>query len=162
VIKITKLSKIISHALRHEPELYGLSLDEEGWTDVEELLLAIKNKSSNNVFEDLTVADIRIMIMNSSKKRFELRNDRIRAQYGHSLSSIIIQEKNIPPKVLYHGTLQSNVSLIIKEGLKPMKRQYVHLSIDINVAETVAKRRKGEVRILEIDAIEAYNDGFSF
>jgi len=37
-----RLSKTISHALRHRPEIYGLELDAEGWTPVEDLLAALR------------------------------------------------------------------------------------------------------------------------
>jgi RNA:NAD 2'-phosphotransferase (TPT1/KptA family) len=36
-----KLSKTLSHLLRHEPEVYGLSLAAEGWVQVDALLRAL-------------------------------------------------------------------------------------------------------------------------
>jgi len=74
----------------------------------------------------------------------------------------IIKEKSTPPNLLYHGTLQNKVFRILNEGLKPMERQYVHLSIDMDTATKVAERRKGEIKILEVEALKAYNDGLSF
>ena len=35
---LTALNRTMSHALRHEPWLYELKLDSEGWTPVEALL----------------------------------------------------------------------------------------------------------------------------
>src|SRR5947209_10411353 len=37
---LTRLSKTISHALRHKPADYGLTLDSEGWVPVPALLAA--------------------------------------------------------------------------------------------------------------------------
>ena len=31
---LTQISRVVSHALRHEPWLYELELDAEGWTEV--------------------------------------------------------------------------------------------------------------------------------
>ncbi len=38
---LNNLSRAASHALRHEPWLYELELDEEGWADVLPLLTAL-------------------------------------------------------------------------------------------------------------------------
>ena len=34
----TKLSKMMSHALRHEPWIYELELDDESWVPVDDLI----------------------------------------------------------------------------------------------------------------------------
>ena len=50
----------------------------------------------------------------------------------------------------------------MKEGLLPMKRQYVHLSADTDIASLVGKRRDKDPIILEIDAKDASKDGIIF
>ena len=37
-MNLTKVSKYISLILRHKPETIGISLDEHGWANVEELI----------------------------------------------------------------------------------------------------------------------------
>ncbi len=37
-LNYSKLSRVISHALRHKSEAYNLDLDEEGWVSIESLL----------------------------------------------------------------------------------------------------------------------------
>lgn len=159
MIDNNKLSKTISHALRHNPELYNLILDEEGWVDVNMLILSLRK---NEEWQGLTLVDVEVMINLCTKKRHEILNGRIRALYGHSTPQQIIKQKSTPPNILYHGTLQNKVSKILNEGLKPMERQYVHLTVDTETATKVAERRKGEIKILEVEALKAYNDGFSF
>jgi len=39
-----ELSKAVSHALRHEPWLYELELDDEGWTPVDALVTALSQE----------------------------------------------------------------------------------------------------------------------
>lgn len=39
--KLVKLSQTVSHALRHQPDDYGLILDEGGWVLIDNLLAAI-------------------------------------------------------------------------------------------------------------------------
>jgi hypothetical protein len=40
----TELSKAVSHALRHEPWLYELELDDAGWTPVDALVNALSQE----------------------------------------------------------------------------------------------------------------------
>lgn len=121
-----RLSKTVAHALRHAPEQYGLELDSAGWVAVEDLLAALRTQ--RQAWRDLAPADLDAMIAASNKKRYELDNGRIRAYYGHSLLQKVEKTATAPPEVLYHGTSPVRAKRILSEGLKPMSRQYVHLS----------------------------------
>jgi putative RNA 2'-phosphotransferase len=82
------------------------------------------------------------MIARSDKIRFELKDDKIRALYGHS-STLCIKVNKIPsksPTILYRGTSHLVIDPIMSEGLRPMNRQYVHLCTDENTAIQVGKR----------------------
>ena len=46
-IKLPKLSKIISHALRHKPSLYNLELDNDGWVKIKDLIHSLKELDNN-------------------------------------------------------------------------------------------------------------------
>src|SRR4051812_37614997 len=98
----TALSKAISHALRHEPDTYGLELDPDGWVEVNTLLHALKQASSQ--WGNLTESDLQTMIQRSAKQRHEIAEHRIRALYGHSTPVRIAKEAKTPPELLYHGT----------------------------------------------------------
>lgn len=152
-----QLSKTVSHALRHEPESYGLKLDKDGWVLVSDLINGLRNKGISVEMED-----IYLMIDKSEKKRHQINDDKIRAYYGHSTCEKITKQLSEPPELLYHGTTRDNYIKILKEGLLPMQRQYVHLSIDRSTAREVAKRWKGEILVYEIRAKEAFSDGVNF
>ncbi len=149
-----KLSKIISHALRHEPHLYNLTLDIDGWVSLSDLIISLNNKGLN--VNNETIID---MVEKSEKKRHQIIDGKIRAYYGHSLTEKIIKNKEIPPDILYHGTISFNIDSIMFKGLLPQQRQYVHLSMDIETAQKVGARRNGDVKILSIKAKEAYTKG---
>lgn len=155
-----KLSKEISYALRHKPEEYNLSLDEEGYVFINDLLNSINSK--NHYSKTITIDDIYEVIRISDKKRLDINNDMIRALYGHSVETVIQKEEAIPPDVLYHGTTHKAINNIMIEGLKPMSRQYVHLSVDIDTAKLVGLRRDNDPIILTIDAKKAYEGGIKF
>jgi putative RNA 2'-phosphotransferase len=97
-----RLSKTVSHALRHAPELYDLELDGEGWVPVEDLLAALRPRRRE--WQGLSVADLIAMMANADKQRYELVDGKIRAFYGHSIPHLIQRAPVEPPLVLYHGT----------------------------------------------------------
>ena len=153
------LSKLISYVLRHAPQEYGLTLDEQGWVQVEDLIVALKKRDK---YSALTVRDIADMIQDSEKKRHELVGDRIRALYGHSTEERIKKEAACPPDVLYHGTAHKFLKNILEQGLIPKDRQYVHLSQDRETANNVGARRDTDPIILQINACAAWRDGVLF
>ena len=155
-----KLSKEISYTLRHHPEEYELELDNLGFVEINQLLDSLN--FSNEYERKITKEDFEYIITHSDKQRHEIKDNKIRALYGHSVSNKIEKVKCIPPDVLYHGTANRFLDSILDKGLLPMNRQYVHLSIDINTATLVGKRRDNNPIILKIDAKSAYNDGIAF
>jgi putative RNA 2'-phosphotransferase len=155
-----ELSKAMAHALRHDPERYGIELDREGWVAVEDLLAGLRRASRR--WRELTRADVEEMVSRSAKRRFELDGDRVRALYGHSVRVRIAGEPRLPPPVLYHGTTPAAAATILAEGLRPMRRQYVHLSVDVNTAVEVGQRRTRTPVVLRIAAREAARAGTSF
>ena len=153
------LSKEVSYALRHSPWEYELEIDEQGWVSVEQLLNALQVDTK---WKNITEDDLIHMIEKSEKKRHEISNGCIRAFYGHSIPIKIIKEEKKPPKILYHGTAKRYLGSITEKGLLPQNRQYVHLSKDIMTALDVGKRHDLKPIILEINALEAWNNGVKF
>ncbi|MEI5907332.1 RNA 2'-phosphotransferase [Bacillus spongiae] len=156
---LLKLSKELSFALRHSPWEYELELDSEGWVNVEQVLNALRH---NLEWESLMQDDLRRMIEVSDKERHQIQNGRIRALYGHSVPQKIMKKAGIPPSVLYHGTARHLVEQIFSNGLQPMTRQYVHLSIDTNTANLVGKRKDSNPIILKVQAKKAIEEGIKF
>lgn len=160
MIDYRRLSKTIAVALRHKPWVYELELDEAGWVDVEALLEALRHEQAE--WAHLTIDDVQAMLASADKQRYELSHGRIRALYGHSAVNSIHHMPAVPPPVLLHGTPAHLVDIILHEGLKPIKRQYVHFSIDEAMARSVGRRKSSKVVILKIDAQRAYQAGTIF
>lgn len=159
-LDLNKLSRVMSHALRHEPWLYELELDDEGWTDVEALLAALRAESPS--WSTLTERDLRDVIGSSSKQRHEMIAGRIRAIYGHSLPGKLHRTPVEPPAVLFHGTSPEAAVQILKTGLMPMGRQYVHLSVEQAMADAVGGRKTRSPVILTVRAHDAWVAGVAF
>lgn len=152
------VSKFLSLVLRHSPEKIGLKLDENGWADVEELILKCSQKGNKL---DKVLLDY--VVENNDKKRFAYNEDetKIRASQGHSISVELNLAETEPSEYLYHGTVGKFMESIQKEGLKKMSRQHVHLSKDKETAIKVGSRR-GVPQILTVRSGAMHRDGFKF
>jgi putative RNA 2'-phosphotransferase len=159
-VDYTNLSRTVSHALRHEPGAYGLTLDAQGWVYISDLLRALRE--SDTQWAALCEADLSEMVRNSAKVRHEIERGRIRALYGHSTPERLTREANRPPNFLFHGTSPVAAEEIRVQGLKPMSRQQVHLSVDVETALQVGRRKSPSPVILRIDAEQASQNGVQF
>lgn len=160
LVDILKLSKTISHALRHEPWLYELELDDEGWTSLSTLLESLRGKGG--CWKGLSRQHVESMIVSSDKVRYEVRGEKIRALYGHSLPGKLKRTAAVPPTLLYHGTSPEAAEVIRRVGLRPMRRQYVHLSSDRPTADQVGRRKSRAPVVLAVAAKAAHTKGVAF
>ena len=83
-------------------------------------------------------------------------------RYGHSLARPIRYEPCTPPPRLYHATSPDTLASIRREGLRPMERQYVHLSPDPETAIHVGARHADRPVVLTVRAAEAHAAGVEF
>ena len=160
--RLIKLSKFMALILRHQPERFALALDDEGWASLAEVMEILHGLPN---FRWATRADVMAVVeagTGDDKRRFQVAGDRIRARYGHSLSQAIRYEPCMPPSRLYHGTAPEALEAIRRDGLKPMERQYVHLSPDQGTAVRVGSRHASCPIILTVRAAEAYAVGIAF
>ena len=152
-----KISKHLSYVLRHKPEASNLTMDKQGWVEVEQLL--------SNIPFKITREDLDSIVESNDKKRFSYSEDRtkIKAAQGHSniLGVKIEMKKVVPPFILYHGTADKNIDSIRKSGLVKGSRDYVHLSSNTETAIKVGSRH-GKPVIFEVNARAMHADGFEF
>lgn len=155
-----RLSKFLSLILRHRAQDFGLILDSEGYTELEEVREVVGQRLSEAYSEE----DWQAVLdgQTDGKKRFEVIDGRIRALYGHSKVRQIEYPAVVPPDILYHGTHPQALESIRRQGLQSMKRQYVHLSRTSERAIEVGSRHTEQVILLKIRAFEAYRSGISF
>lgn len=156
--KMVNTSKFISLILRHKPEAIGITLDEHGWANVDELLTGL-NKAGHIV----CMKDLEDIVSTDNKQRYSFNEDKtlIRANQGHSINVDVELKEVEPPSILYHGTTKDVLESIYKQGIKPMSRLYVHLSQDIDTATKVAKRRRNPI-ILEVNTEQMRKDNIKF
>ena len=154
-----KTSVFISLILRHKPSAAGIELDKHGWARVDKLIEGVNSTGRYT----LDMAKLEEIVRTDSKQRYSFNEDKtlIRANQGHSISVDVELKKCEPPGILYHGTAEKFIDSIMKEGLKPVSRLYVHLSTDIETAMNVGSRH-GKPFVFKVNSGEMRRNGFDF
>ena len=154
---LKETSKYISLILRHKPETIGITLDEHGWANVDELIsgIAKTHEMNMNILEEIVSTD--------EKQRYSFNDDKtkIRANQGHSIQVDVELEEMRPPEILWHGTGEKFTGSIDEQGLIPKSRLYVHLSKDEETAFKVGTRH-GKPVLYIVKAKEMFKDGYKF
>ena len=155
IMGLKETSKFISLILRHKPEAIGISLDEHGWANVDELIsgIAKTHKIDMDILEEIVRTD--------EKQRYSFNEDKtlIRANQGHSIPVDVELEETEPPEELWHGTAKKFVADIDAQGLIPKSRLYVHLSKDKETALKVGQRH-GKPVLYIVKAGQMSRDGY--
>lgn len=156
--EIVRTSKFLSLVLRHRPELLGIELTPDGWTEIDTLLERARGHG-RQIDRELLVQ----VVAENDKQRFAISDDgkRIRANQGHSVAVELNLQPQAPPARLFHGTVEKFLNSIRAAGLRPGNRQHVHLSADYETAVKVGSRR-GPPVVLEIRAGELHRTGHVF
>ncbi|MBO5854481.1 MAG: RNA 2'-phosphotransferase [Bacteroidales bacterium] len=141
-------SKRLAYLLRH-----SCLPDHNGWVSISVLI-----QEYNFVIQDLER-----IVFEDIKARFEFSDDglSVRALYGHSIDVDLELVPSSPPAILYHGTAVKYIERITKEGLKPRKRNFVHLSETMDMAKQVGTRHGSPV-VLSIDIEAMIRAGYKF
>lgn len=76
---LIKTSRFISLILRHKPETIGITLDEHGWANVEELIVGVNKKYP------IDMQILEKIVDEDDKNRYSFNEDKtmIRANQGH-------------------------------------------------------------------------------
>ena len=144
---IIRKSKRLAFLLRHDEEY---QFDEHGWREVSDLIA--NHGYTMELLDEIVETNI--------KKRYEYSEDKskIRARQGHSINVDVELKETTPLDMLYHGTAETTVPAILKEGIIKVSRLYVHLSQTEDTAVNVGKRH-GKPAVLRIDAKQMSEDG---
>ncbi|HCG7676451.1 TPA: RNA 2'-phosphotransferase [Vibrio parahaemolyticus] len=154
--ELVRVSKYLSYVLRHKPDAIGLSLDEQGWARIDDLI-------DKTVEVSLTRELIDLIVETNDKCRFAIGSNgtHIRANQGHSIEVDLQLSSVTPPEYLLHGTAERNMKSIGASGLLKGSRHHVHLTESLAVSKAVG-RRYGELVVLKVDAKRMHLDGYSF
>lgn len=147
--ELEALGRTMAGALRHFPEKFDLKMDPQGFVDLREFVGAIQRKRKKMRW--LRPHHIIAVIETDPKGRYEYRDGKIRATYGHSIDvDLDLPSSGIPDK-LYYPTTQEEVDIVLETGLRPSDRKKVHLSKTYQDAMNAGLVRTPTPVILEVD-----------
>lgn len=155
-MNLTRVSKRLSFMLRHSTEPIYIDIN-GGWADVTEIISNLKKR-----VPEFNMETLEQIVAEDEKGRysFDETHTRIRANQGHSIPNVVVSmDRPEPPEFLYHGTATRYLDSIMSEGLKPMNRQFVHISPDYETAVKVGSRH-GKPVVLRFRAKDYVNDGY--
>ena len=155
--ELESLGRMMAGALRHFPDKLELTMDKNGFVDLRDFILAVQNRRRQMRW--LRPHHVVAVIETDPKGRYEYRDEKIRATYGHSIDvELDLPTVGIPDK-LYYPTTVEEVDIILETGLKPSDRKKVHLSKTYKDAKTAGSVRTASPVIIEIDAAKAQAGG---
>ncbi|MBI3998646.1 MAG: RNA 2'-phosphotransferase [Armatimonadetes bacterium] len=157
-VRRARLSRLLALVLRHRPEKVGLTLDVGGFAPLEAVTQGLASQPG---WESITTADL-IAVAEADRRRYEVRDGRIRARYGHTVSVEEPGEPATPPEWLYYGTSRAAISELQTAGLRPGARQYVHLSTTPGEAREVGRRHTNDPVVVVVFARRAAEAGVTF
>lgn len=157
MISPERISRFLTFLLRHQPREYPLVFDKRGFVDWRDLVEIVQER-----FYEVTEEEIRAVVTDSEKQRFELKDDKVRATYGHSFPIDLESEAAEPPERLYYGAARDLARSMTRNGLRPRDRKYIHLSVSVQDAESVARRHDPAPAVIVVSAQAAHAEGVRF
>ena len=155
--ELDHLGRILTGILRHFPDRYALSIDPQGWVSLPQIVRAISQR--HPAYHWLRAHHLVAIVETDAKGRYEVRDDRVRATYGHTLEvEPDLPTENIPDR-LYYPVTAEEAGIVLEVGLKPSDRRKVHLSKTAEDARSAGSVRTPEPIVLEVDAKRAREDG---
>src|SRR5579863_3445259 len=155
--ELDHLGRVMTGVLRHFPEKYGLTVDEKGWIPLPTLVQAIQGHHRG--YHWLRMHHLVAIAESDPKGRYEVKDDKVRATYGHTVEvNLDLPTENIPDALYFPVTIEE-APVVLEVGLKPSDRRKVHLSRTAHDAKAAGSVRTPEPVILEIDAKRARADG---
>jgi putative RNA 2'-phosphotransferase len=136
---LNQLSITLAHALRHDPALYGLTLDEGGWTSISSV------EASKRLF--INRQTLETIVNEKSNERFEIDSEglKVRAKYGHSVADVfpdleLLSLDTCPPTAMHGTSVQFFNAIFASCAILPMTRNYVHMTTSLSKAMQSGRR----------------------
>jgi len=156
-----RLSRFLALVLRHRAPQFDLEMDDEGFVYIDDLLDLIDERQRSLDWVEAEHIE-ELARRGGGRHRFEVKGDQVRATYGHSFHRPIRYPAVEPPENLYIGVGKSKMGELRRDGLRPDRRQYVHLSESEEEAREVGQHHADDVSVVVVRAREAHEAGIPF
>jgi len=155
--ELDHLGRVLTGILRHFPDRYGLEMEPHGWVSLPAIVRAISQK--HPAYHWLRVMHLVAIAETDAKGRYEVREEKVRATYGHTVDvELDLPTENIPD-LLFFPVTPEEAAIVLEVGLKPSDRKKVHLSKTAADAQAAGRVRTPEPVILAVDTQKARGGG---
>ncbi len=158
------MTRAVLGLLRHGDRDAKIRNDYFGLYSSEEIFTVIRNRFSKLSWRAFSERFNTIIQSLIESEKVEIRSNKIRALYGHSIRGIIVGEMKWPEVKLFHATRGLLVSKILTEGLRPQGRTWVHLTSQLEYANRILKHHsfggRGVLLIINPQRLEGDNVTF--
>src|SRR5262245_52571738 len=154
---IERITRSLAYMLRHQPEEFGLELDPHGFGDVDSVVHALNERLG----EPVERSDVEVAISSGDRPRYEIRGDRVRALYGHSID-VEPGEPSKPPELLYVGVSERDADRAMRFGLRGGRRRFLHLALTAEDAKEGGRRTGTDYVVITVYALDAWEEGINF
>lgn len=154
---VERITRSLAYMLRHQPEQFDLELDEYGFADLDAVVGALNERLG----EPVEAEDVVESIEGGDRTRYEIREGKIRALYGHSIQ-VKPGEPSKPPALLYVGISRDDAERARRYGLRPGRRSFLHLALTAEDALETGRRASRDYAVVTVNALDAWEDGVNF
>lgn len=154
---VERITRSLAYMLRHQPEQFDLELDEYGYADLDDVVSALNERLG----EPVEPEDVVQAVDGGDRPRYEIREGRIRALYGHSIQ-VKPGEPGKPPQLLYVGISRSDAERASRYGLRPGRRSFLHLALTPEDALETGRRASRDYAVVTVNALDAWEEGINF
>ncbi len=155
--ELDHLGRVLTGILRHFPDRYGLEMEPQGWVSLPAIVRAVSQK--HPAYHWLRTMHLVAIAETDAKGRYEVRDEKIRATYGHTVDvELDLPTENIPAQLFFPVTPEE-ATIVLEVGLKPSDRKKVHLSKTAEDARAAGSVRTPDPVILAVDTQRARSGG---
>ncbi len=152
-----RLTRSLAYMLRHQPDEFDLEVDRYGWAELGEVVRALTERVGSPVEEE----DVHEALAAADRPRYEVKEGRIRALYGHSIE-VDPGDSDEPPDELFAVVRGRDVPNVERDGLKSVRRTFIHLSLTKDDARDAGRRLARRYAVVTVAAGDAWEDGIDF
>ncbi len=156
-VSVERITRLLAFMLRHQPEKFDLEVDPYGWAELDEVVRALNERLTDPVDVD----EVAEAVEAGDRIRYEIKDERIRALYGHSIA-VEPGDPCKPPQRLYAGLTSRDGTRARQYGLRGGRRRFLHLAVTPDDAMEAGRRAGREYVVVTVRALEAWEEGVNF
>lgn len=154
---LKRLEKLLTYALGHRPDEFGLVLEPDGFVKIKDFLKAVHEEDGLKYVRRSHIEEI---LVSQPDPLIEIKDNFIRAKYRDKLIQTTLAQ-NLP-KLLYTCVRRRTYPVVFQKGIFPVGHSRVILSSRQELAERIGKRMDMQPVLLTVLTRKSMDAGIAF